>query len=235
MPPYETQTPHSTPPAQPMVEQSHHSSSKGGFGMVFLVLLIIATLAFAGLSVYYILQYNKEKTTVDAQVAEGANAAKAEQKQADDAAFAEELKQPYRSYTAPATLGQLTVSFPKTWNVYSEEDQEKAVLNVYMNPEVVKAEKGYAGPYALRIKLQRKVYADELATMDDKLKKGKVIAKSVTVSGIAGTRFEGQIDDDQTGSMIFIPLRDKTLTIWTESGDYANDYNTIIERLSVVP
>ena len=71
--------------------------------------------------------------------------------------------------------------------------------------------------------------------MDDLLKKGKVTAKSVTVSGIGGTRFEGQIDDEQTGSMIFIPLRDKTLTIWTESGDYTNDFNTIIERLSVVP
>lgn len=232
----QTQTPHASPPPTAIAEPpKSHGGGGFNFGMVFIILLCVAVLAFAGLSIYFYSQYNKEKTTVDAQVAAGADAAKAEQKAADEAEFAELAKQPYRSYTAPGTLGQLTVEFPKSWNVYAEEDQEKAVLNVFMNPEVVRAEKGYSGPYALRIKLEKKVYADALKTMDQKLKKGEVTASPVTVSGIAGTRFEGQIEDEHSGSMVFLPLRDKTLTIWTESPQFSEDFNNILQRLSVVP
>jgi hypothetical protein len=31
-----------------------------------------------------------------------------------------------------------------------------------------------------------------------------------------------------TGTMVLLPMRDKTLEIWTESNDYLNDFNTYV-------
>jgi hypothetical protein len=228
------------PPEQPAPSPivpvtSSPKGSRFSLGKITIVLLAIATLAFGGLSIYYINKYSKEKTTVDAQEAEAAAKARAEQKQTDDKDNAEAQKTPYRSYTAPAVVGAIKVDFPKSWNVYAEESQEAALLKLFMNPEVVRSEKNYDGGYAFRLSLERKLYTDSVKSMQKLIEKGEVKAQPITVSGIAGTRFTGKVTPAHNGAMVMIPLRDKTLTTWTESNDFVNDFNTILERISVVP
>lgn len=236
MPPYQSaQTPYqptSIPPQNP--PKSRHN---GGFnlGTLAVVALVFVALAFAVLAVYYIMQNNKTKTTVDQQVAAAVDAAKAEQKTQDDKANAEAAKKPYRSYTAPAVIGSLSVKFPKTWNVYADENQEAAELDVFMSPEVVRDEGGYTGPYALRIKLEKRIYADAIKSLQSNVDDGKTTAKAAKVSGINGTRFSGQVLRDKKGVLIMLPLRDKTLTIWTEGNDFVSDFENVIKKLKVVP
>ncbi|MBI4101018.1 hypothetical protein HY441_00915 [Candidatus Microgenomates bacterium] len=204
--------------------------------IVIMVFLVIGMLALGGLAIYYIAQFNREKTTVDEQAAEAAAAARAEQKQADEADFAERAKQPYRSYTAPPIIGSLTINFPKTWNVYAEEGEGTgAELNVFMNPEAVRGEKTYDGAYALRVSLERTLYTEAVKKLQKAIEKGELTAAAVSVSGISGTRYSGKVAEEHTGILVMLPVRDKTLSIWTESNDYVADFNTIIARLSLVP
>jgi len=59
------------------------------------------------------------------------------------------------------------------------------------------------------------------------------------VPSVAGTRLSGQIFSSSKaapGTIVLVPMRDKTLEIWTESNDYLPDFNTyILPNLSFSP
>ena len=198
--------------------------------------LLVLTIAMGVVAIYYILKYNEQKSTVDQQKTAAAQTAREEQKQADEAAYAERDKLPYRSYEAPAVLGAIKIEFPKIWNVYAvEEEKSDTQLDIFMYPGVVRAEKSSTEAYALRVKLQRKLYQDVVKANQQKVEKGELKASAVTISGATGTRYEGEVVQGRSGSLILLPVRDKTLSIWTESPDYLNDYNQIIEKLAISP
>lgn len=204
--------------------------------MVMVVFFTFTTLALAGISIYYIRGFQKAKTTVDLQRSEAAEIAKTEQKQADEAAFAESLKEPYRTYTAPAVLGALTVSFPKTWNVYAVENSSSNVqLDLFFNPDIVRADNTYDGTYSLRLTFAETLYTEVTKKLQNDVEKGLLRAQPITVKGVEGTRYSGQVTKEHTGVMVILPIRDKTLTLWSESTDYAKDFDSIIEKLQVSP
>src|SRR5687768_15020539 len=108
-------------PPQSVVPQGPVEPPKRQFNFNFPVIMMIvggATLLIVvGLLLYFLNQYNKAQANVEQQRIEAAETAKAEQKQADEAEFAQRLKQPYRSYQAPRVFGTIKVEFPKNWNV----------------------------------------------------------------------------------------------------------------------
>ena len=200
------------------------------------VVLLVLSIVLGALAIVYIGKFNKAQTNVNQQKNEAAVQAKAEQKKIDQAEFAEESKKPYRTYQAPVVLGAIKVEFPKDWNVYAIEDEgSPKQLDVYMYPGIVRAPQSTNEPYSFRILLQKALYTETLAKYQKDVEKGKLTAKNVTVSGITGTRLEGEIEKDRTGVLILLPIRDKTLFLWTDSLNYLNDYNGIIERISVSP
>ena len=53
---------------------------------------------------------------------------------------------------------------------------------------------------------------------------------------INGPITQDQNGNGQTGAMLIIPVRDKTLQIYTESSDYLSDFNNIVlPSLTFVP
>jgi hypothetical protein len=53
---------------------------------------------------------------------------------------------------------------------------------------------------------------------------------------VTGVRVDGQIADNIQGSMIILPLRDKTQEIWTESNSFLPDFNNnILPNLTFSP
>ena len=204
--------------------------------LVTAAFMTITTLALGGTSIYFISEYNQAKTTVDQQKAEAAATARDEQKQADEADFVQRQKEPYRSYSAPLVFGALTIAYPRNWNLYAEERAEAGQqLNLFWNPDLVQSEDTYDGTYSLRTLLERTVYTAAIAKRQSAVEKGELTAEPITVSGINGTRYRGRVAENHTGILVILPIRDKTLSLWTESTDYANDFNTIIERLAVSP
>jgi hypothetical protein len=214
------------------------SSDKGSVGLaqVLVGVLVLTTLAMAATSIIYIGKYNDASTNLEGHKAEAAEAAKAEQKEADEKAFAEREKQPYRKYTGPVVLGSLTVEFPKNWNVFAiENEQANRQLDIFVSPEVVRDEDNYQGPYSLRLSLERQLYTQVLEKYQKQIEKGELQAVPATMSGIQGTRLSGQLDKDHRGVMVLVPVRDKTLSVWTEADAFVGDFNTIVERVSVIP
>lgn len=198
--------------------------------------LALATLTLGGLSLYYLQVANRERATVDEQAASAAEAARIEQKQIDEAEFAEREKEPYRAYTAPTVLISLTLNFPKNWNIYVEETASSTTqLNVYANPALVLADKNYDGPYALRVRLERSLYTNVVNKRATQVEKGELTATPITIAGLNGTRYSGMVEEGHNGIMVILPVRDKTLTLWTESQNFAADFNQIIERLTISP
>lgn len=240
MDPNENQNPGAYP-NQPVVSPNPEPSSPRGRGgvnipAIMAVVMLVLAIGLGALAIVYINKFNKAQTNVNQQKNEAADIAKAEQKKIDAKEFAEAAKKPFRTYQAPGVLGAIKVEFPKDWNVYAVEDETKTTqLDVYMYPGVVRAPQSTTEPYAFRIKLENSLYTETLQKYQKEVEKGTLTAKSVTVSGITGTRLEGKIDRNRTGVLILLPIRDKTLFLWTESNNYLNDYNGIIERISISP
>jgi hypothetical protein len=82
-------------------------------------------------------------------------------------------------------------------------------------------------------------YNRALTTYDGQLLSGEVRAKAYSlpkVRNVVGTRFDGTIEQGKQGSVILLPLRDKTIKIISEVPGVVNDFNNIIlENLTFNP
>jgi hypothetical protein len=56
------------------------------------------------------------------------------------------------------------------------------------------------------------------------------------VPSVVGSRVDGSITPQKQGSMIILPVRDKTLEVWTESTSFLDDFNkNILPNMSFSP
>ncbi|MBI3984125.1 hypothetical protein HY346_02385 [Candidatus Microgenomates bacterium] len=202
--------------------------------MIMAVFLTLTTLALGVLSIYYVTQYNRAQLTVNEQKSAAAAAAKIEQKQLDEAEFAQRLKEPYRTYTAPSVYGDLKISFPKNWSLFVEEGSGGDVqLSLTAHPDMIRPEEEFSNGFGLRATMTSTLYTEAIAEFDDAIAEGEVVASAVTVKGVSGTRYDGTVRENRQGTLVMLPIRDKTFAIWTESKDYASDFTKILAKLVV--
>ena len=206
---------------------------------VMVVFLLLATLALGGLTIYYLNQFNKAQSTVEEQVAQAVADAKVEQTKLDEAAFAQRQKEPYRTYNAPSVFGDLAIAFPKNWNLYAEENQsDKTQLNLYFHPDIVKAASGSSDAgvaYALRVNLEQTLYVELVEDLQDGVSKGELVAEPIRVADIDGTKYTGLVSEGKQGVLVMLPVRDKTLRVWTEAVEYTADFNNVIAQIKISP
>ncbi len=198
------------------------------------IALAIAVLALIGTATTTLMYYSKftEQRDKNQPLIESAvQKAKTEQQQALEKDFSEREKIPTKSYTSPAQLGSVRLSYPKTWSSYV--DEKASGMEYYAHPNFVPA----AGVnYALRMNVVDRQFATELQQYEAKVKKGELTSSAVQASGVNGTRFDGLLAKDQNGSMVVFPLRDKTLRVWTETTDFKGDFdNIVIKNLTFSP
>ena len=166
-----------------------------------------------------------EKISVAVADAEKVNSAKKDQE------FAEKEKNPLRTYAGPATYGSLSVSYPKTWSAYVDETAKtNTPLSGYLNPGFVPGLQSSL-PNALRFTVTSNDYSTVVKTFDAQVKAGKIKVspyKADKVQSVVGVRLDGEVIQGKQGAMVIVPLRDKTLQVWTESPQFVPDFNTII-------
>ncbi len=200
----------------------------------FVIVMIIA-LGFGVFSVWAYSNYSNEKNNVDIIVAEAVAEAEAEQEVALRAEFTEEAKSPYKTYMSPTSLGSVKIVYPKSWSAYVDSKETSGVrLDGVFHPDYVPAESSGV-LFGLRTEIDSSDYTTVIKRFEDDVEEGTVKAKAVTISGATGTRFDGEIDRDFTGAMVVLPLRDRTLKVWTESNDYLSDFNHVIDNLTYSP
>jgi hypothetical protein len=187
-------------------------------------------------------QYSDYKQNSDEKSAIAAEAAKTEQKIADDKQFAEEYKKPNYTYKTPADYGSVTFNYPKTWSVYEENNgNDGKGYKAYFHPSSVPTIKD-STVYSLRLLVEDKSYDETLKSYDGAIKDGKLSSSPITLGqtetfrGYQGMRIDGQFDNEINGSAVIFKIRDKTLTIRADAQDYLGDFNnTILPSLKFEP
>jgi hypothetical protein len=197
----------------------------------FLVALVFGLWAFTNMQDY--------KNNSDKKVATAVQIAEQQTSTAKDKEFIEKEKTPLKEYKGPAAFGTLSIQYPKTWSAFiTESEKSNTPVDGYLHPNFVPGVQS-GTDFALRIKVVSKQYAEELKQYESKVKQGKVKISPYTapkVGGVLGSRIEGEINTGQQDSMVMFPLRDKTIEISTESGQFKGDFDSIIlANLTFVP
>ena len=200
--------------------------------LLFIGALIFGFWAFAGKQDFQ----NNTNQKIDAAV----EVAKKQTETAKDNEFAEALKSPVKTYQGPQTFGTVSFDFPKNYSAYViEKDSENDPIDGYFHPNVVPSTTDQSVSFGLRFKIVSDTYSNVLMTFDSTIKSGKTTIapfRAVKVPQTLGSRIDGALSTQKQGTMIILPLRDKTIEIWTESADYKSDFNKyVIPSISFIP
>lgn len=201
--------------------------------------IVIATLAFISIALlalasWALYQYNAERTSVDMQVAAAVQEAREEQQALDEAAFEEERRSPWRTYQAPEIFGGIELLVPKNWSIYAEDSTSNSVqLDLFVHPGQVRMQQGATHPKALRLQLLDELYSDVMRDYQRSVEQGEVRSRTARVSDINGVRLSGQVTREQTGEMVVLPYRDKTILIWSEGERYLKEFDQVLERAEI--
>ncbi|MEO6760823.1 MAG: hypothetical protein ABI220_00385 [Candidatus Saccharimonadales bacterium] len=201
---------------------------------IWVILLGLAILLFAGALSFAIWAYSGRqdyKDNSDSKIKVAVSEAVKNTQITDSAKYAEAAKQPFNTYVGPEAYGSVQVAYPRTWSSYADTTNSSTPLDAYFQLGTVPGITDKAALFALRIKVVGQSYDSVLSSLTNVSSKD---APRVTpyrlpkVQNIIGSRLDGQIARNKQGSMIVLPLRDKTIEIWTESDQYLADFNNII-------
>ena len=203
------------------------------FGLILAALLaitfIIMTIVFYG-------EMDKYKNNTQAIInVEVENAKKAQKEQLDEE-FIEKEKEPYLTYDSPAQASAVKIVYPKTWDLYAVEDSGKGTVDNYFAQNMVKDVNNKENIYALRVQVVDKRYSDVVSSLDTKASRGEVKISPFVASNVEGSdqgiRVEGEMRKAGSsviqGSMIILPVRDKTIQIWTEGDSFTKDFDEVV-------
>lgn len=197
---------------------------------VLLVPLVLSVLFFfgtLGFGVWAFMERGDYKDRSDEKTAAAVAVAVDKAKSDKDNEFIQSEKNPLRDYVGPVALGSITFKYPKTWSGYATEEATRSTL--LMHPKIVPGDP--KSSYALRVEVVPTAYDKVLSSMENNVKSGKLSASAFRLDmlqEVLGTRFDGEIASGKSGSIVVLPLRDKTIKISTEAEDYLGDFDEII-------
>lgn len=205
--------------------------------LIMAVVLLIATLGVAGWAIAGREDY---KNNSDQKVAAAVKVAKEKQSAIKDLQFAEDAKNPLKSYAGPEAYGSLKFQFPKTWSGYVDDSGNgNALVDGFFAPGVVSSITDENSVFALRTQVLNQTYADVLQNLSGQQQSGKVTIKAYSLPKlpkIVGVQVTGEIEQGKTVTMVVLPLRSQALQIWTEGTQYVDDFNkNILPNFSFSP
>jgi hypothetical protein len=246
IPPQAPQAGPGLPPTlpQPITMQPASSGLSDNKKITWLWIALVSffVLTNIGSGVWGYMQYDKMlhyKNDVDQIVAEENAKIKEETEKAKEEEFAEREKNPYRSYKGPSAYGSLQIIYPKTWATYSvEKDKGGLLVDGFLHPNFVPGfDSGTA--FALRVQVLEQDYAQVMKKYVTASAKGTVKItpyKLPKVPSILGAKVIGEVEREYQGAGVYIPLRDKTIAIYTLSPSFVKDFNNIIlPNVSFIP
>ncbi len=198
---------------------------------IIVIVLTVLFVAASGAAVWAYLQYQEQKTDVDGKVNLAVAKARKEQAEADEAKFNEREKEPNRQFVGPSDYGRVTFMYPKTWSVYEAQDASRGGdYQAYLNPVLVPQQSSNR-QYALRVSIVSQDYDVVLSQYRSLVTVGSLKSTGFTVGDFTGTRLDGKFSNDVRGAAVIFKIRDKTLTIRTDSNTFMDDFNTIIKTI----
>lgn len=210
--------------------------SKGPLiGLVISIFLLVIAVVFIG---YIYAKMQDYKNNSDGISAKAVEKAKVEQKKELEAQFDEQEKSPLKSYTTSDAYGAINIVYPKTWARYVSDSGSNPV-DVYFFPEYIPglSDKNI---YSLRVQVLNSGYKNVLAAYDSDIKSGIIKASAYIPEQMKdatpGVRLDGKISGEKKGSKVILPLRDKTIVIWTDSEAGVKDFDQyVLKNLTYSP
>lgn len=203
-----------------------YSDQRGVANVLLIPLIISAVLLVAsiGFGAWAFTSRQDYKDNVDQKIAAAIKINSKEVSDQKDNEFLEKEKYPLSTYQAPDQLGAVKISYPKTWSAYISEEEDSA--EYIFSPKYISSNSDV--PAALRVTVEASSYSDTLSSYDSKIADGELKAKAYSlprVENVVGVRLDGAIDNDVQGSLVILPLRDKTLVIANEVPNLVDDFN----------
>ena len=201
--------------------------------LVPFILCVVLLLGAIGFGAWAFAGRQDYKTNTDQKVAAAVVVAKQQESSAKDKAFAEAEKNPLKTYNGPEAYGSIQLSYPKTWSGYVDDDGSGGELvNGYFYPGVVPSVSGDKNLFALRVKVINQSYSEVLNAFSSQQQNGKLTVSAYALPKVpktVGVLLNGSLDgDNRTGTMVVLPMRDKTLEISTDGAQFVSDFNNII-------
>jgi hypothetical protein len=229
-----------------MIKHNQDGAVNGlALSLGFAVILLIAAIAFGGWAFSSRQDY---KDNSDAKAAAAVTVAKQAEAKAKDIQFAEDVKQPLRTYTGPESYGSIVLKYPKSWSGYVADTGSTSTNPVdgYFYPNIVPSITNPASSFALRVQVINQSYADVLKTLASQQTSSQssqgqtplVITPYALpkVPKTVGIKASGSLTSTKVGTMVVLPLRTTTLEVWTEGTQYTNDFNNnILPNLTFSP
>lgn len=191
-----------------------------------LILAIIGFFVALGFGAWAFYSRSDYKNNVDQKIDAAVEVANEKLATEKDNEFLERQKYPLTDYQGPAQFGGIKVIYPKTWSAYILND-DNAIYT--FNPKFISAEKGT--PQALIVSVDKQPYSVAITKFESQVKIGalKAVAYSLPkVPNVVGVKFDGTLRDGKIVSLVILPLRDKNITIMSETPERFKDFNTII-------
>ncbi len=237
-----------------MKQRLRDESGHVSMSVLWIIILGIMAAGFAALSIWAYINYTDQKQNVDSKVTTAvAEAAKA-QSDTDEAKFLERDKQPFRQFAGLDDYGHITFDYPKTWSAYQATDVSVgngATYAVYLHPLLIPPAPNspladlntvpktstpttvVVSRFALRVVVEQKAYDQTLKQYDEFIKNGQLKSSAFSNDNkINGTRIDGSFNKDIRGSAIVVKIRDRTLTIRSDSDAFKEDFERAIKTLN---
>lgn len=213
-------------------------NNQSGIVNVLLIPLIVASIllvATIGFATWAFSERQSYKNDTDEKIAAAVEINAKEVSDRKDNEFLEKEKYPLDTFEGGDQFGHIKVGYPKTWSAYITENDGMA--EYVFSPRYVSGD--IEASRALKIKIENRSYSEAISTFDGQLLNGDVRAKAYSlpkVRSVVGTRFDGAIEQGKQGTVIILPLRDKTIQISNEVPGLITDFNNIIlENLTFNP
>lgn len=200
--------------------------------LIAIIGLTVLSVTFGSLAIWGYLSYNEQKTNVDSKISLAEADAKKVQADSDLKKFAEQEKEPLRTFVGPEDYGRLTFDYPKTWSVYVARDVSKGgTYEAYLNPITVPPVGVTGQQYSLRVTIEEKAIDAVIQTYQSLVKKGDLRSSATSSDGNNGTRLDGSFSKDIRGAAVIYKIRDKTVTIRTDADTFKPDFENIIQTI----
>lgn len=210
---------------------------------ILLIPFILVTLCFfgaAGGGVWAFSQRQHYQNDVDAITQATVQKANTDLNAKKDKEFAEKAKFPFSTYTSSAATGNAILKYPKTWSAYVEEQNQGSLpVNGYFYPGFVPNTLDTKTNFALRMRIIQQSYDSLLAQYSSQVQLGTVRLQPYrppNIQGVVGSRLDGAIQTQKQGTMIIMPVRDKTVQLWTEATNFNPDFfNIVLANFTMTP
>lgn len=207
----------------------HKNTQSGEVNPLLISNIITALIAviLAGTTIWAYGNFVDQRDNVQSKIDEAVKVAVEDQRKADDERFREQEKLPTREFVGPEALGRVTFQYPKTWSVFNAKIT--GGLESFLNPDVVPPISDQQ-PFAVRVIVQDQAYEAVVKTYEGLVKKGDLKSTPYTINGFSGIRLDGRFSKDREGSAVLFQIRDKTLTIATDSSKFKTDFDNIVMK-----